>query len=382
MKQTRPHDTNQTLINRVLIISWNFPPKKGGMENLIFDIYRHLGRTCQVDVIAPFSNRIETDNHVHRAPLPGLFVFFVFSIFKGFILLFKSRPQIIMGGSLVITPVLVLFKLFCPVVAYAHGLDIIYKNKLYQLLLQNSLPHLDGIICNSSNTKSLLARMPAENNSVKTEIITPCIAFDSFKNANQRPLPQRYLLSIGRLTERKGIVEFITHSFNKLATSFSDLDFVIIGGEPEEAVFHGMGYKQKIENCLIKNDLSNRVHLLGWVDESTKKQFLSHCECFVFPVIPRNDDVEGFGIVAIEAAAAGKPTIAFNVGGIRDAILNDITGRLIQKNDYAQMTNEIQLILDGKSAFFPKDSESYMMDKFDCHFLAKRYFQFFKRISQ
>ncbi len=61
----------------------------------------------------------------------------------------------------------------------------------------------------------------------------------------------------------------------------------------------------------------------------------------VFPVIEIPGDVEGFGMVAIEAASQGVPTVAFRVGGIPDAIADGVSGRLIAPGDYAALSDAI-----------------------------------------
>jgi len=58
----------------------------------------------------------------------------------------------------------------------------------------------------------------------------------------------------------------------------------------------------------------------------------------IFPVIERPGDIEGFGMVAIEAAAHGTPTYAFAVGGVPDAVSDGISGQLLQPGDYCGMT--------------------------------------------
>ena len=64
-------------------------------------------------------------------------------------------------------------------------------------------------------------------------------------------------------------------------------------------------------------------------------------DLMVFPVLDMNNDVEGFGMVAVEAAAHGIKTIAFNVGGVSDAIKEGESGCLIESGDYNRFANVI-----------------------------------------
>jgi glycosyltransferase involved in cell wall biosynthesis len=68
------------------------------------------------------------------------------------------------------------------------------------------------------------------------------------------------------------------------------------------------------------------------------------------PALKSDSDVEGFGIVLIEAAAAGKPTVATRVGGIPDAVEDGKTGFLIEPGDYDHLSDVIISILtDGET---------------------------------
>jgi len=62
---------------------------------------------------------------------------------------------------------------------------------------------------------------------------------------------------------------------------------------------------------------------------------MNAADAFIMPNISIPDDVEGFGISALEAGACGLPVIASNIQGIRDAILDGITGYLVGERDVA-----------------------------------------------
>jgi phosphatidylinositol alpha-1,6-mannosyltransferase len=74
------------------------------------------------------------------------------------------------------------------------------------------------------------------------------------------------------------------------------------------------------------------------------------CDVLVLPVLEMNDDVEGFGIVALEAAAAGKPVVATRVGGIPDAIEESKSGILVAPGDYKSLSEAILSVLSDRSA--------------------------------
>ncbi|NOY69443.1 MAG: glycosyltransferase family 4 protein [Deltaproteobacteria bacterium] len=379
---TRDHNLGCT--KRVLLVTWNFPPKKGGMENLNYDIFIHLSNGNDVFVIAPHARKAIMDPRVFRAPIKGIIPFFFYALIKGMLLCARLDFNVILGGSLIVTPILYILRFFVPcVTAYAHGLDIIYANRIYQLFVRAATMRMNGIICNSRHTLSLLRDRFGYQ--AITCVIPPGISIDKYRGRHGEIFKgaahdRRFILSIGRLTDRKGLIEFLENCFTRLATEFPDLDFIIAGDDPVEAVYHGVGYRDRLTRATERLGLTDRVHLLGWVDEDKKKQLLATCECFVFPVLPARFDVEGFGIVAIEAAASGRPTIAFNSGGVGDAVIEGRTGALLAPGDYDGMLDVIHSVLENRMKYNCELSE--IRKQFDWEFLARKYHVFFTQCCQ
>ncbi len=363
--------------SNILLVTWNFPPKRGGMERLLYDLYVCLGKHYTVEVIAPHARgEPHVNSGVHRAPLPGFFSFTLYALFKALQLIFKKRVHLFFGGSLAVAPVLALLRrLFrTPVAVYTHGLDVIYKNALYQRLLRWSVPCLDGVICNSRNTRKLLeCRFFVKGAS---EVIPPGIHVDNFQQSCERPFAEPYLLSVGRLTERKGLVTFIQNSFDRILAQHPELHLVIVGSEPKEAVAHSAGYCEKLQNVISEKGLTENVHLMGEVDNGRLCALYQHCEAFVLPLVPVSNDVEGFGIVAAEAAASGTPTIAFDEGGVKDAVLPNRTGIIVDQSDYDGFATAVCEILEGKKRF--PDIVAEARKTFDWEQLCSRYITFIR----
>jgi len=357
----------------LLLITWNFPPKVGGMENLMYSLYRHLRGEIRIAVIAPFDPTFRENSEVFRSPFRGFLSFCIYALFKGLHVLFRRKPRVIMGGSLVMAPILCFLKFFAPVrsVAYAHGLDIVYQSPLYQRLLQIFAPMLDGVICNSNNTRRLLQQKFPETS---VQVIPPGVDFKRFKRTKIPCYPGKYMLSVGRLTERKGLEPFIRNCFVNIAEEMKDLAFIVIGSDPKDAMAHSMGCREKILSCLRETGLEGRVLLMGSVAEEDLISFYQHCEVLVLPVIPVAGDVEGFGIVAIEAAAAGKPVVAFDEGGIRDAVVQGLTGFLFPQGDYRAMTKALLSINRHEYCFSSLHERA--SEKFGWRSLIEQYKQF------
>jgi phosphatidyl-myo-inositol dimannoside synthase len=335
---------------KILFITWNFPPKIGGMENLCFNLFTRLSQESRVEVIAPFCRLDAVDAPIHRPFIPGLAPFFQYALLKGRKILAAQEPCVMLGGSLLVAPVLSILKRRFPVrcVALAHGLDVIFPHRFYQLLLRFALPRLDAVICNSSHTKGLFqSRFP----DMPSEVIPPLVDFERFAGPVEPIFPGSYLLSVGRLTERKGLIPFVRYCFSSLVQELADLHLLIVGTDPLDAVAHKGGYQRELVRCVEESGLQGRIFLLGSVPERVLISLYQHCEAVVFPVIAVAGDVEGFGMVALEAAAAGKPVVAFKEGGIADAVLEGVTGALLAPGDYEGMRRVLAAVVMKQKRF-------------------------------
>jgi phosphatidylinositol alpha-1,6-mannosyltransferase len=158
------------------------------------------------------------------------------------------------------------------------------------------------------------------------------------------------LLSAGRLTARKGLAAFIRQSFPRIRRAHPGIVLLIIGGEAAQALKHRLGVIEDIKRAIEDMDAQEDIRLLGNVSDERLKQAYFGADLLVLPVVDLPGDVEGFGMVAVEAAAHGLPTVAFNVGGVADAVSEDRSGYLVAAGDYDAMAEVIVAALSPPSA--------------------------------
>jgi phosphatidylinositol alpha-1,6-mannosyltransferase len=91
--------------------------------------------------------------------------------------------------------------------------------------------------------------------------------------------------------------------------------------------------------------VSNNVMMVGRVSDQDLPSYYAACDVFVMPNREIDGDIEGFGMVYLEAAAAGKPVIGGESGGTRDAILEGITGLRIDGNSLSNVSAAILTLL-------------------------------------
>ena len=142
------------------------------------------------------------------------------------------------------------------------------------------------------------------------------------------------LLSVGRLVERKGLREFVRESLPAIAQQVPDVLLAVVGDPPNDSLLAGEQTRDSIQAEADAAGIGQCLRFLGRVEEDDLHAAYQSAHIHVFPVRDIPGNPEGFGMVAIEAAAHGLPTVAFATGGIVDAVADGRSGRLIQSGDY------------------------------------------------
>ncbi len=349
----------------LMLITRNMPPLRGGMERLNAQMASAFAADHRVTVIAPKGSRI--DSHaslrIRCCPLPGTAAFLIWAFVASAILAAFYRPRWIVGGSGLVAPIV----LFASVISgarravYLHGLDIVVKNRVYQSIWLPAIRRMYLCIVNSRNTRALA--IGAGVNCAQIQIVMPGVTMPDVRERDIATLEANLfraehglgtspiILSVGRLTRRKGLVEFIEHAMGPILAARSDARLVVIGDDAPDALHaSGISGQALIESAARRAGVEAAVHLLGPVPEAVLNAAFAAAHVHVFPGIDIPGDVEGFGMVAIEAAAHGVPTVAFDVGGVADAIEDPTSGSLIPSGDYPFFVRQVLQYLDKPGA--------------------------------
>jgi len=336
---------------KILLVTRNFPPLIGGMEKLNLNIFNVLSSRFDVSMAGPHGSPAfhNASSYVEFPPQP-LWKYVLISLFKTIFLSTKVKPDIVFCGSgaAIVAGYFAARFTKARLVCYLHGLDIIANNFVYQKFFVPLIKKSDLIVVNSRHTKTLAIEYGL--NVEKIKVLSPGVdmpdmlhkALSEEKFRNQYNLQQNpFILIAGRITRRKGIVEFIENVMPELAVKHPQLKLVIIGDEATQAIACQSGLREEI-NCRISSlGLDDRICMLGGVNDETFSSALFSADMLIFPVLDIPNDVEGFGMVAIEAAAHGTPTLGFAVGGVPDAIGLGKSGWLVSPGEYQEMKNII-----------------------------------------
>ncbi|RAI92346.1 phosphatidylinositol alpha-1,6-mannosyltransferase [Paenibacillus pabuli] len=228
---------------------------------------------------------------------------------------------------------------------YVHGLDVMgmVKSKLFPLLLF-ILRRSDKVIANSQYTKSKLVELGIPE--LQIVIIPPGLNVSKL-NANSglhEDVRDKYnlhdkkvMITVSRLVERKGhdvTLKAISHVIERIP----NLKYLICGEGP---------HRGELERLVRQYGLDSVVVFTGGITDHELHQLYECSDLFIMPSrdIKEKGDVEGFGIVFLEANYYRLPVIAGNSGGIPDAVKDEITGYLVNPLDEKEIANRIEELI-------------------------------------
>jgi phosphatidylinositol alpha-1,6-mannosyltransferase len=335
----------------ILFITWNFPPRRGGMEQLLGSLCDELSKSHKLFIITSYADHLcPPKTGIFRPSRPGLVAFFCYALWKGALLL-RCHPdvRVVFGGSVLVTPLVCILSRICrrKALIQAHGLDLLYPSLIYQMLIVRWLRFCDHIIANSRYTAVLAKDKGALEESIT--IIHPGVHWQTFVLETSTELlkaerglqGKQIILFVGRLARRKGVKEFIEKSLACIIRELPDVRFLIVGDNPKDSLTHRDDVRSEIERAISACHLEEYVQWLGPLSDEELVKVYNLCDLVVLPILPMKDDVEGFGIVALEAAAAAKPVVATSVGGVPDAVEDGKSGIVVAPEDYAAMSQGI-----------------------------------------
>lgn len=330
------------------------------MEMLLTQLVQHLCPHANVDVIGPYGGEAEVDlgeeTRIARPGRDGLAWFVLYAFLESLHLLRTNDYDAIIGGSALVTPVVgILGRLFgLPVVVNAYGLDLIYPHTLYQWMVKAFLPRCSHVFAISKASKKEALRRGVSPD--RTSIVHPGLDFSEFQMVpDTRRIRQEHgldgrlvLLSVGRLAKRKGIPEFVEHCLPAIVRRYPDAVYLVVGGNPTDSLSHKEDIRGRVQRTISELQLEEHVRLLGRVERDVLVDLYHACDVFVLPAIPVTGDMEGFGIVLTEAAAAGKPAVSTKMGGITDAVVDGKSGTLVEAEKWDNFSEAVLTLLADK----------------------------------
>lgn len=320
---------------RILFLTRKYPPSIGGMQTFFYNLVENFKKINS-----------ETYLIAYGGGKAGLPIFLIKSFFQSIFLIKKNQITYLHLGDTVLSPIGRIIRYFTGIKlsSTAMGLDVTYANRLYRLFVLPSLKYINKVFAISQTTKKECIKAGVSKE--KITVITPGIEAARFKMKQDRQklrkLLEKYigfsitgrtvLLTNGRLVKRKGVAWFLDNIMPKLNKKYI---YIVSGDGPE---------KEIIQKIIVKNNLNEKVFLLGRTSFETLKLLYNSSDIFIMPNIKVKDDMEGFGIVALEAASCGLPVIASDIEGIKDAVIEGKTGFLVKEKDSKEFVRKIRTV--------------------------------------
>ncbi len=327
----------------LLISGVYYPPQVGGLSQFMSKLATTMGRerVCCLTGVSQngrVSSR-EDGPRVYRFPTAFSKSRYVRAVGRGAAItqiMVQERPQVTMLGSIDEGQIALTLRdwLKLPFIVFAAGneiLDVIEEKWPKPML---ALQTADRVVAISRYTASFVERAGVDPSRI--EIVYPGYDTNRF-----RPLQDRLvILTVGNLVARKGHDTTI-RSLPRLLQLVPDVTYLIVGDGP---------YRSQLETLATELGIRNRVIFAGRLADEDLAQLYALCDVFVMPSRAQLDekDVEGFGIVFLEANACAKPVIGGRSGGVPEAIVDGVTGLLVDPNDSGELADAIARLLTDR----------------------------------
>ena len=231
-----------------------------------------------------------------------------------------------------------------PFVIFTHGLEINRKQLKEILITKLILQGARRVVCNSTFTQKLVQKYGVSKSRIT--LVPGAIAIDEYlasscsrvdkAHLGDKHAKRRTIFTCGKLTERKGH-DMVIKALPLILKNCRDAVYVIAGEGPREDTLRQIARKLGVEQNVV---------FKGRVCNAERKRLYRSCELFVMPCRElRNGDVEGFGLVFLEANAFCKPVIAGRSGGAIDAVEHKKTGYLVDPTNHDEIAAAITYLL-------------------------------------
>lgn len=366
---------------RILLLTENFPPIEGGSGRWFWELYSRLPKD-QVTIVTHSELGAENFDQTHDLnvvrmhlrsaewgfkSLTGLH--FYWRTVRALVRIIKQRNithihcgrVIHEGVTAWLLSKITKIKYLC----YVHGEDVqtAATSREQALLVRAVCKRSEVIICNSNNSANLVVDLKFANRA-KCKVLHPGVDTERFTIAERDEkfldsmgwAGKTVLLTVGRLQRRKG-QDMMIKAMSALLSRFPNLFYAIVGrGE----------CKAELESLIDEYQISSNVQVYPEVDDRIMIQCYQQCDAFILPNRTIGGDIEGFGMVLIEAQACGQPVIAGNSGGTKEALKPGETGFVIDCNTPESIENNLsELLTRERLAFEPHKIRQYVVDNFD-----------------
>jgi len=319
-------------MKKTLLITLDYLPTTGGIAQYWAGLKNFLPLE-NFFILAPINSQSKQEKNVIRIKFLSKYIWphWLGLLWQIYLLQKKeSYEQFIAGQILPIGTVLFILKKIGFIKTYfvsLHGFDIYSLKGRKKILARYILKNADKVLVNSEFTKNVVLKLNVPLQKIIK--ITPCPQINVHSADIQKLIRnEKIILSVCRLVERKGI-DTVLRSLPYVWQIDQSIKYVIVGNGPDKDRL------QTIVKNEITSGLQKNIIFTGEISSDDLNDYYQKADIFI--LLPRDiqGDVEGFGMVYLEAGLYKLPVIATDSGGIAEAVKADITGIVLSPNpDY------------------------------------------------
>jgi phosphatidylinositol alpha-1,6-mannosyltransferase len=322
---------------RVLIATPDFPPAPGGIQVLIDRLGRHLTRDEVTVVTLSQEGDREFDAdlpfRVKRVSAPGPRRVSILALNAEIpIISAKISPDAIISGHIVCGPGALVARGHSgpAVVQYVYAMELTSRGSLATMVL----PRTDTTIAITDYSQGLARALGARPHRIT--VVYPGV--DPPPPASPMSASP-VILTIGRLQNRYKGFDVMLRAMPLVLASVPDAQWVVLGDGR---------LRSEVEATANRAGFGARVSFRGRVSDAERDEWLARARVFAMPSrVPAGGAGEGFGIVYLEAGRFGVPSVAGREGGAAEAVLDGITGTLVDPRDHIEVAEALtRLLLD------------------------------------
>lgn len=260
-----------------------------------------------------------------------------------------------------------------PLVCTLHGGDIFALNgRIMTRLKRFVLSRTSAIIVVSQAMRQRVVSLGADRE--KVHVIPMGIDLKNTFIPPGTARREKSLLFVGRFVEKKGL-RYLIEALSLVLLKHPQAHLRIVGHGPEET---------DLKQLLSSLHLNEKVNFLGGIENSSLPSIYQSAEIVIFPsIIDAKGDMEGFGLVIVEALGCECAVIASDLPAIHDIIIDNKTGLIVEQKNVQQIAHKIIYLLDHPDIkhSLGKEGRRYVLDRYDYEITARKYCDLFKELE-
>ena len=365
-----------------LFVTNDFGPRAGGIETFVHGLIERFpknsvlvytsqqGDTGSYDAtwLANYGVTVFRDRSKMLLPTPRV----IREVRK---IINQNKPEAVVFGAA--APLALMGKLL-PVnrkIALTHGHEVwwakVFPFNLLMRLIGNSVDHLTYL---GEYTKGEISKGISAKARAAMVQIAPGIDTEKFKPVDASELrgslgltEKEVIISVGRLVPRKGQDKLI-EALPKILKARPSAHILFIGAG---------SFQSELEKLIKKLDMQSHVTFVGRVQYEELAKYICVGDIFAMPSRSRfaGLEVEGLGIVYLEASACGLPVLGGDSGGAPDAVLPGKTGLVVDGTDVDQIADGAIKLLSGDRKTMGKAGREWAVATWDWQIWATKFVQ-------